>query len=374
MLYKGLDIFEVIVAGMGDGIKYISLVDEPAIERGWVCFNKNTPANLIRFNIENEEKHLVSGALLLANTPIYRRDEDGYEYYLTYSPETIKKIAEKMLFEGTFKNTDVMHNNEVFNGMNLLELFIKDDSKGISPNYLNDIPNGSLIGTFHIENPMVWDEIKNGGFLTGFSIEGMFTPVKLKANNNVKKDNKMGKISRFVKKLMKFGQVETDKGSLYFAEDEIAEGVEVFVDGENEEKVIAADGEYVLEDGRIVVVVEGKVSEIREKEVEEEKPAEEEVKVDVEAEDETETEVEVVEPQPEERDVNEERIAALEEKVAELVSKVAELEGVVAQIATKPTVEPIVEEFEKVKENPDLSGLTKGQKKAIERISNAFKK
>lgn len=372
MLYDGLDIYEGKITDFNEGLLCISLVEFPAVERDFVCFSKDK--KMQKFSIENEEERIISGVILAPDSPIYRVEGD-YSYYIVYSRETVRTMAEKMLKDNTFRNISLQHNGKLIGGVNLVEVFIKDSKKGITPNYVEEIPDGTLLASFHIEDDELWEHIKNGNDLNGFSLEGVFSIQKLqKEINKEKKSNIMSKISKYIKKLMSFSQVETSKGTLYFAEDEIAEGVEVFVDGENEEKVIAADGEYVLEDGRIVVVVEGKVSEIREKEVEEEKPAEEEVKVDVEAEDETETEVEVVEPQPEERDVNEERIAALEEKVAELVSKVAELEGVVAEIATKPIVEPIVEEFEKVKENPDLSGLTKGQKKAIERISNAFKK
>ena len=373
MLYKGLDIYEGLISDFQDGIFCISLVSEPAVERDFVCFSKDK--KMQKFAVENQEKRLISGVILAPDTPIYRIDGD-YEYFITYSKETVRQLAEKMLVDNTFRNISLQHNGKLIGGVNLVELYLKDTSKGIVPNFIEDIPDGTLLATFHITDEALWEHIKNGEDLNGFSLEGLFSIIQLSKNENKdKKDNKMSKISRFVKNLMKFSQVETSKGTLYFAEDEIAVGVEVFVDGENEEKVIAEDGEYVLEDGRTVVVADGKVSEIREKEVEEEKPVEEPVEVEVEAEEETpETEVEVVEPQPEERDVNEERIAALEEKVAELVSKVAELEAVVAQIATKPIVEPIVEEFEKAKEKPDYSGLTKGQKKAIERISNAFKK
>ena len=57
--------------------------------------------------------------------------------------------------------------------------------------------------------------------------------------------------------------VATDKGDLY-CDGELAEGKEVFVLGENEEYVPAEDGDYTLEDGKVVKVAEGKVAEIAE--------------------------------------------------------------------------------------------------------------
>lgn len=359
MLFNGLDVYNATISDIEDGIIFISLVDLPAVERDFVCFKEMKEP--VRFKIENEDKHIISGVIMLANSPIYRLNGD-YEYYITYSPETLQKISEKMLFEGTFKNIDLQHNNRKVEGVNLIEVYQKDSSKGISPNFVDDVPDGSLMASFHITNDALWDEIKNGDFLNGFSLEGFFTIVKMSKDNNTNKtETKMNKskIAKFVKSLMKFGQVETDKAVLYWeGEGEIAVGTEVFV-GE-EEKTPAEDGEYVYEE-KTIVVKDGKVEEIREKE--EEKPAED-VEVEVEAEEVPEEEV-VVEPQPEERDVNAERIDALESRIAELEKTIADLSDRLSKIETTPQVTPIVEEFEKVKD-VDVMGLPKSARKAID--------
>lgn len=366
MLYKGIDIYEALITENNDGIFCISLVEEPAVERNFMCFSKEKKA--VKFAISEEEKHLITGVVMLANTPIYRRDGD-YEYYLTYSEETIRKMAEKMLSDKTFNNISLQHNGVPISGCRMVEVYIKDSTKGITPNFIEDIPEGSLLATFHIEDEMLWNEIKNGNLLNGFSLEGLFTVEKLQKANNIQKDKKkMSKISKFVKTLMKFGEEKTDKGTIYFAEDEIAVGIEVFVDGEDE-KVVAEDGEYILEDERTIVVENGKVVEIKEKEAEEEvveEPKTEEVKA--------EEEVEVVEePEPEERDFNAERIDALEKELEKIKVKVEELSAVVGELTHQPVVEPIEEVFEKVREKVNLSGLPKGARKAIERLQNCRK-
>ena len=62
--------------------------------------------------------------------------------------------------------------------------------------------------------------------------------------------------------------VATDKGTLEWDGDEDLEaGREVFVEGE-EGRVPAPDGEYRTEDGKVIVVVDGRVSEIRDPEAE----------------------------------------------------------------------------------------------------------
>ena len=64
--------------------------------------------------------------------------------------------------------------------------------------------------------------------------------------------------------------INTDKGVLYWLGDEdLKEGDDVFVDAEGEEGLTPApDGEYRTEDGKTIVVVEGRVAEIKDDEAE----------------------------------------------------------------------------------------------------------
>lgn len=155
---------------------------------------------------------------------------------------------------------------------------------------------------------------------------------------------------------LKFGEVATDKATLIFDGEEIAEGVEVFVKDENDEVVAASDGEYTTEDGRTITVAEGKVTAIKEKETEEN----EENKENEAEPEQMENEIEPADaPNPEEieQPEDEERIAALEGTVAELKSaleqilngvaalegRIEEVEGKVAKVESEPSAEPIEE-------------------------------
>ena len=61
-----------------------------------------------------------------------------------------------------------------------------------------------------------------------------------------------------------FASKGTDKGLLEWeGEDDLKEGDAVYVTDENGERVPAGDGEYTTEDGKVIVVVDGKVAEIR---------------------------------------------------------------------------------------------------------------
>lgn len=169
---KNLPIFYAEITSENEGIWAISLVDFPATQRNFVCFNEDKTIQM--FSIQNEEERIVTGVVMSANTPIYRRDEDGFEYYIVYKPETIKFMAEKMLKDNNQNQVDIMHNGDLVGSVNLVELFIKDSSKGINPTFMEDVPDGSLMATYKVRDEKIWEAIKSGE-LNGFSLAGLFS-------------------------------------------------------------------------------------------------------------------------------------------------------------------------------------------------------
>ena len=85
-------------------------------------------------------------------------------------------------------------------------------------------------------------------------------------------------ILKLRKQLLQLEAISTDKGEIVI-DGELEIGKDVFTEDENGEYQQAADGEYIAED-KIIVVAEGKISEIRDKE--EEKPEEEQPEESVE--------------------------------------------------------------------------------------------
>ena len=78
-------------------------------------------------------------------------------------------------------------------------------------------------------------------------------------------NSKLLKLARMV---MKLSEIKTNKGEL-ISETVIEVGSEVFIEDANDMLVPAPDGEYVTQDEVTIVVADGKVVEIREKETEE---------------------------------------------------------------------------------------------------------
>ena len=79
-----------------------------------------------KFAIQDEEERVISGPLMLADTPIYRNDQNG-EYYVQFSKDTIKKIAQKFFRKGYQQNVNLMHDSgSTVSGLTMFESFIKD--------------------------------------------------------------------------------------------------------------------------------------------------------------------------------------------------------------------------------------------------------
>ena len=339
-------IYRALISDENEGILIISLVDMPATEVNWVCFSKNEQRQ--QFAIINEDEHILAGVVMIADTPIYRITPEGQEYYILFTKDVIKQMAEKMLSDNTFNNIDIEHNGKLLeNGkVKLTELFISDKNRGITPNYV-DVPDGSLMANYKIYDDGLWEEIKNGD-LNGFSLEGIFSSVRVVhpiMKCDTKKqyiDKKMNKVKETLRKLLiSLGEIETDKGVLVY-EDELAEGIEVKIDDE-----LAPDGEYISEE-YIVVVKDGKVAELKEKIVEEEAPVDETVEEVV-------VEETPVEETPEINPVEEDlkKLAEMVEEhetiLRDLSKAVEELDKLVKELIETPVAEPIEEEFTKNK-------------------------
>jgi len=151
------------------GVDAVALVDTPAIEREWMAFNKK---KTYRFEVTNKEKRVVSGPLMVAGLPIYRRDEDEKEYYVVFDSDTIRKIVYKYMKEGRTNSVNEMHETAL-DGVFMFESFIVDEMKP-TPKGFSELPEGSWFGSFRVENDDVWQQVKDGDF-KGFSVEGLFS-------------------------------------------------------------------------------------------------------------------------------------------------------------------------------------------------------
>ena len=150
---------------------------------------------------------------------------------------------------------------------------------------------------------------------------------------------------------IKLEQMKLENGTILEAE-AFEAGAEIFIVNE-EDRIPVPMGEYMLEDGMVLIIAEdGIISEI--KDAEEEAPAEEaapEAEVEVEAEAETSTPKKVVESITKEMFFSE--IEKLRNEIAELKAAKVEVKEEVELSAEKVAVELSAEEAQPLKHNPE---------------------
>jgi hypothetical protein len=128
-------------------------------------------ANL-SFAVQDEEQKIVSGPLMIADLPIYRRDEEG-EYYVMFTKDQIKKIVQRFFKKGYQAKVNIEHGKPA-QGVYMFESYIIDRERGVNPpKGFEDVANGSWFGSFKVENEGLWKKVKDGTF-KGFSVEGLF--------------------------------------------------------------------------------------------------------------------------------------------------------------------------------------------------------
>ena len=131
------------------------------------------------------------------------------------------------------------------------------------------------------------------------------------------------KLYKLAKMILNLAQIKTNKGEL-ISETVIEVGSEVFIEDVNDMLVAAPDGEYVTQDEVTIVVADGRVAEIREKEQEEQPTEEQQLEQQTE-------EVEQAEEQPTEEQEPEQEPEAdpKDEEIARLQAQIEELNNII---------------------------------------------
>lgn len=182
--------------GIDSETEAISMVTEPAIESDFVFFNKDK--DIVKEAFSSDEKHMVYGAVLRPDFPIYRYDGEN-EYYLEFTSESIERMARDYMMNYRQGNVTIQHEeyaNEVF----MVESWIKQDmdkDKSVSVGLDKSLPIGTWFCGFYVNNNDIWERIKSGE-LKGFSVEAM---IDLEDFAKVKKEDEFEMNETFWDKL-----------------------------------------------------------------------------------------------------------------------------------------------------------------------------
>jgi hypothetical protein len=249
-----LPIYKYVVDGDEIGMDFNSFVDQPAHSKALHYFDDQTPKQLF-----NDEERIVTGVAISTNQLIYRRDKQVGEYHAYFDKKTTREIGRRMMKNKFMDNVNENHNEKrVINGVSLDEIYFIDSKIGHhAPDIFKNqnLQDGSMIVSYHVEDDHVWRKIKNGEF-KGFSIElwAGIEKVNFKTKTNMLdklKAKLAAKRNEPAKKA--FAMATTVDGVDIQWEGELAEGTVVFL---KDSEVLAPEGAHAIanEDGSGMIV------------------------------------------------------------------------------------------------------------------------
>jgi hypothetical protein len=165
-----MEVFELVINEESNesAIQAISLVENPAIESDWVTLNSQAKISLAL----DEERKVLMGAALIPNKPIYRRNGKD-EFYIYFTPKTIRKASE-LFFKNSMQKETTLDHAVPLEGNTVVESWIKEDEvHDKSVKFGINVPIGTWLISMKIEDDAIWKMAKNG-IIKGFSIEGYF--------------------------------------------------------------------------------------------------------------------------------------------------------------------------------------------------------
>jgi len=171
---KPTKIVELIINDENESlaIDCISLVSEPAIEENLIFMSK-AKNNLTLAKIDTEKREIISPALI-PDKNIYRVDENGDDYYVYFSKDTVKNCAYSFLKNNNHHKATYQHKERV-SGVLTVESWIIENPKMDKANlYGFELKKGTWMVKMKIENDELWEKVKKGD-IKGLSIEGYFT-------------------------------------------------------------------------------------------------------------------------------------------------------------------------------------------------------
>lgn len=304
-----------------DSLVYaISLVECPAIESNFVYLSEEKP---IQVCLEQDEKHMVFGAVLIPDKPIYRYNQEE-EFYIRFPKETIEVLAHEYLQNDNIYSFTQQH-KEIADGVSVIESWVKTSENDKSVDLGIDAPIGTWFVGAKIDNEKIWQGIKEGT-MNGYSVESFlnFDEIMMNKQENKMTEEKLEtievnesfwmRIAEIIKNALKNPEVPELEAQVTSAQviDEMKEEV-----AKEEEEVIVE--EMPTDETQIQVAEEPEV--IAEEVIEEvvtEAPTQEEAKEDL----------QVV-------------IDELNKRIDELNAKISELELQNQKLSKQPSAKPV---------------------------------
>ena len=138
--------------------------------------NEASSGKKLNFAAELQEKQMLVGPLMTPSKLIPRKDENGDEYMVYFTADTIEKIAYKMMQDKLVDKVNIEHDsNDSVADVYLVETWIVKDPEHDKATLYGFSPvMGEWYGIYKVGNGRVWNEYVKTGKVKGFSVEGFF--------------------------------------------------------------------------------------------------------------------------------------------------------------------------------------------------------
>jgi hypothetical protein len=120
-----------------------------------------------------KDKQIIIGPTMIPDKKIYRQDDDGVEYMVTFSKETIRKIVGKFVRENNNRSINLEHTNQMVPAYIMEHWIVEDTVYDKSKIYGFNLPIGTHFAAIKIEDTDFWEREVRGNEKIGFSIEGI---------------------------------------------------------------------------------------------------------------------------------------------------------------------------------------------------------
>ena len=139
---------------------------------------KHSEQKMSKMIFASEDQQIVVGPAMIPDMEIIRKYDEGPDkgkpYWVKFSKEVIKKIAEKFMRELRNHDTNILHDPESDAKSYVMESWIVENPEDKANTVYNmEVPEGTWMVSMRVTDPTVWKSIK-AGKLKGFSIEGNF--------------------------------------------------------------------------------------------------------------------------------------------------------------------------------------------------------
>lgn len=227
-----------------------SLVTDPAIQSNLMFFD----AEKTDFIFHDDEKRIIYAPALIPNKLIFRKDIQGEPAHVYFDAETIKELLIDFNRKGGKPVINLNHSKDPVDGVFIFETWIVDDKEADKSFKMGfDVPVGTMMRGYKIDNDSVWEDIKLGK-LKGLSIEAQLFPEEVVTQ--LKKEN-MNKKNIIEKIIALFADDKTEYSSGFFGT-----SLEVGSQITDSDGKPVGEAEFTYNGNKYKTDAEGKISEV----------------------------------------------------------------------------------------------------------------